>query len=584
MSAILQGALKSYSAGKYRQCLLQIAPMLKRADAATEVLLLAAQCHAKSEQFAEAATFYNRAAETAPDKGQMLKLMAATMLTRTSETRQALQAARIAARSGGFDIEAEETFRRCLHGSLNFDECEVEDQRFLAQLKEGDPRYLAVEKPFDHITWCADEALNARQTRVPHARPFTAASRAERRARPHVFGEKIRIGYLSNDFCDQHATMRLFQGVLMQHDRDAFEVTLFCHTPDGLIKRDTGLRRQYGKIVPIGHLTDDKAADLIRSHRIDILVDLKGHTKGARANIVNLGVAPIQVAYLGFPGSGIGIDCDYVLSDRIVTPNTSKPHYHEKLCRLPESYQANDDTHRPLPPALPRQKLGLPEDAVVFAAFNALRKITPQTASLWMKILNATGNSVLWLYCEDHFARENMLNYADSHGIARERIVFADGVDYDLHAARLQAADIGLDTFPYNGHTTTSDKLWAGLPVPTIRGTHFASRVSESLLDALGMPELVAGNAREYVALCVRLAGDPAELQALKEKLAANRFRAPLFDTERFTRHLETAYRMMVDRARDGLEPDHMDVPALPARTAPFKSDDTADEPTRKRA
>ncbi|WP_075292714.1 hypothetical protein [Pararhizobium arenae] len=584
MSAIFQSALKNYSAGKYRQCLLQLSPLLKRSDATTQALLLAAQCHAKMEQFQEAAGFYTRAAQSAPDKGQMLKLMAATMLTRTSQTRKALQAARIAARSGAFSTDAEETFRRCLHGALNFDECAAEDQRFLTYLKHGDNRYLAVEKPFDHITWCADEAINARQTRVPNTEAFTAQSRAERRSMPHTFASKIRLGYLSADFIDQHATMRLFQGALMQHDPEKFDVTLFCHTPESLLKRDGGLRRRYGRIVPIGHLSDDAAADLIRHHGIDILVDLKGHTKHARPGLVNRGAAPIQVAYLGYPGSATGIDCDYIISDRIVTPDTSKPYYHEKLCRMPESYQANDDTWRALPPALSRRQLGLPENAIVFAAFNAIRKVTPATASLWMKILKATGNSVLWMLCEDHFARDNMLNFVEANGIARDRILFTDGADYEVHIARLRAADIGLDTFPYNGHTTTSDKLWAGLPVPTMKGTHFASRVSESLLTALDVPELIAENARDYVALCTRLATDHAALRAMKEKLAENRFRAPLFDTERFTRHLESAYAMMIARAREGLEPDHLDVATLPPRTTPFRYYETEDELTRKRA
>lgn len=584
MSSSFQNALKSYAAGKYRQCLLQIAPALKRADATTEVLLLAAQCHAKTEEFAQAAGFYTRAAQTAPDKAQMLKLMAATMLTHTSQTRQALQAARIAARSGTFSVEAEETYRRCLHGSLNFDECAVEDQRFLTYLKYGDDRYLGVEKPFDHISWCADEAINARQTRVPSARPFTPQSQAERRSRPHTYDEKIRIGYLSSDFSDQHATMRLFQGVLMKHDRERFDVTLFCMTTESLLKRDKGLRRQYGTIVPISHLSDEQAAELIRSHGIDILVDLKGHTRNARAGLLNLGAAPIQVAYLGYPGSATGIDCDYVISDMTVTPDSSKPHYHEKLCRLPDSYQANDDSYRALPAALTRRQLGLPEDVVVFAAFNALRKVTPATAALWMKILNATGDSVLWMLCEDHFARQNMLNHAESHGIAAERIIFTDAADYEHHIARLQAADIGLDTFPYNGHTTTSDQLWAGLPVPTMRGTHFASRVSESLLLAMGTPELVADDAQAYVALCVRLAREPETLALMREKLVEQRFTAPLFDTERFTRHIERSFEMMIDRARNGLLPDHMDVPPLPPRTAPFRFHETDDELTRKRA
>ena len=338
-----------------------------------------------------------------------------------------------------------------------------------------------------------------------------------------------------------------------------------------MIATDKGMRKKYKNIVPIGHLSDDNAAKLIRKQGIDILVDLKGHTKGTRVDLINGGAAPIQVAFLGYPGSGTGIDCDYVISDPIVTPDSSIPHYHEKLCRLPECYQPNDDTHRALPPAMSRREAGLPETGVVFASFNAARKITPATARLWIKILGAVEDSVLWMMCDDIFAQENFLQYAGDRGIDRGRILFAGSVAYDQHVARLQAADIGLDTFPYNGHTTTSDKLWAGLPVVTMRGSHFASRVSESLLTALGLPELIAEDANGYVDLCVKLAREPQALRAIREKLVQNRFSAQLFDTERFARHLETAYEMMVKRARDGLDPDHLDVPALPARTAPFR-------------
>ena len=187
---------------------------------------------------------------------------------------------------------------------------------------------------------------------------------------------------------------------------------------------------------------------MIRSLGVDILVDLKGHTKGSRAGVLNHGAAPIQVAYLGFPGSGTGIDCDYILTDEIVTPETSRPFYHEKFCLLPDSYQANDNVTRPLPPAIPRSALGLPEDRIVFASFNAHRKITPVTAALWADILRRTDDSLLWVMCSNRFARDNLARWMENAGIASDRIIFADPVAYPDHIARLQAADIGLDTFP----------------------------------------------------------------------------------------------------------------------------------------
>ncbi len=571
MSIIFQNALKSYHAGKYRHSLSLLSPLLAKSDAGLQTVLLAAQCHAKAEQYADAAIFYNRASDVDSSKQSMFKTLAAAMLMRANESKQALTAARYAARSDEFDVEAEETYRRCLHNYLCLEEAIIEDQRFLRQLKTGEARYFAVENPFDHISWCTDEGINAKLTRIQKGKAFTAQSRMVRRAQPHAYEGKIRIGYLSNDISDQHATMRLFQGVILGHDPEKFDVTLFCHTEDKVIGTDKGMRRRYGRIVQIGHLNDENAAQLIRKHKIDILVDLKGHTKGARIDLINLGPAPIQVAYLGFPGSGTGIDCDYVISDPIVTPDSSKPHYHEKLCRLPECYQSNDDTHRILTPAATRAEAGLPETGIVFASFNGIRKITPATARLWVRILQAVPDSVLWMMCDDDFARDNFLQYITDEGLDESRIIFAKSASYDQHIARLQAADIGLDTFPYNGHTTTSDKLWAGLPVVTMKGSHFASRVSESLLKALNMAELIAPDQAGYLALCKDLADNPERLKAIREKLVANRFSAPLFDTERFTRHLEDAYIRMVERAKAGLEPDHIDIPALPARTAPFR-------------
>ncbi|WP_426126941.1 hypothetical protein [Pararhizobium sp. PWRC1-1] len=558
----LSKALQCYNAKDYEGALRLLLPKHRQALSAEEILLVA-QCYAKTEKYADAAIFYIKAADLGGPKAAMLKALAANMLQQADDSLASLHTARLAAKTGGFDANAEEIYRRYLHEFLCLDEALMDDQRFLDRMKAGDERYLAVEFPQRHIGWCADESLNARLTKVNGALGFTQASRSARRAVPHTFTDRIRIGYLSGDFSDQHATMRLLQSVMLQHDPEKYDITLFCYTPDELINIDGGLRATYPNLIRIGHLSDEDAAALIRSRGIDILVDLKGHTKGTRSALVNHGAAPIQVAYLGYPGSGTGIDCDYIISDAVVTPETSRPFYHEKFCLMPESYQANDNVYRPLPPATPRNALGLPQDRIVFASFNAHRKITPSTAGLWADILRQAENSVLWMMCADSFTRGNFTRWMSAEGIDADRIIFAEPLAYPAHIARLQAADIGLDTFPYNGHTTTSDKLWAGLPVPTCKGTHFASRVSESLLRALGVGELVADTSKHYVELCVSLAKDADKLRALKDRIAAQRAVAPLFDTARFTRHLERAYALMVERARQGLEPDHITVPAL---------------------
>ncbi|WEZ83234.1 glycosyl transferase [Rhizobium sp. 32-5/1] len=446
------------------------------------------------------------------------------------------------------------------------------EERLATALANGDLSMTEGETGYSNLLHCGDERLNRLATNNRDlAVKLSPSQSRQRRMRPHTWAQKIRVGYLSSDLWDDHATMRLFQSVLEAHDRDRFDVTLYCYTPERFIGFDGGNRQKWEPIVSLRDLTDPQAADLIRARGTDILVDLKGHTGGSRANILNQMAAPVQVAWLGFPGSTVNIDLDYVIGDPIVLPNSSKPHYHEKFCRLPESYQPNDPVYRALPPATSRAELGLPEDRFVFAAFNTARKISLTTLDLWANILHEAENAILWLMLDGDVPRSNFLKAMASRNVSPNQIVFAPKTAYPDHIARLQAADTGLDTFPYNGHTTTSDKLWAGLPVLTARGTNFASRVSESLLNAIGLSELVAETPADFVEMAVRLANDPAAMAALKKTIAANRFTAPLFDAERFCRHLETAYVMMTERARTGQPPEHFDIPAMPSRTAPFR-------------
>lgn len=426
---------------------------------------------------------------------------------------------------------------------------------------------LCHDSAFARLLWSENEAINslpdvdsARSAATPFAarRPFGAA------------GGKIRIGYLSNDFCE-HAVMTLFLEAMAAHDRERFDITLFCYTEPVAAKvQDAWPETVKSVIVPLVDLTDEGAAKLISQHHIDILVDLKGHTIGLRAGIVNCSDAPVKVTYLGFPGSVGGLDLDYAITDPIVTPDSSKPFYQEKLCRLPETYQANNSRNRARPGPMSRSDVGLPNDKFVFASFNAAQKITPKTLSLWAEILMSVPGSVIWILCRSQIARRNITAAFERHGVANERVIFAEGAIYADHISRIALADLGLDTFPYNGHTTTSDMLWAGLPVLTIHGQTFASRVSASLLGAVGMGPLVCIDPAAFVAEACRLARQPEALATIRKQLATNLFSFPLFDTERFVRHLEKAYQLMAERARAGLLPDHIDVPALPPRAAPF--------------
>jgi predicted O-linked N-acetylglucosamine transferase (SPINDLY family) len=384
-------------------------------------------------------------------------------------------------------------------------------------------------------------------------------------------GQPLRIAYLSCDFYN-HATMILINQVFLAHDPKRFEIALFCYTsssrvgeqkawPDNLQKRLHSVR----------NLNDREAAEAISSWKADILVDLKGYTSGARLGIVYLSDAPVKATWIGYPGPVPDVDLDYAISDAIVTPDALKPAYTEKLCRLPETYQANDCISRPLPQPQTRADHGLPEDCIVFASFNSNMKITRKMIRLWAEILSKVPGSVFWCMCRQGISRANILREFADNGIGAQRILFADNLTYARHINRAQLADLVLDTWPCNGHTTTSDLLWAGVPVVALSGRSFASRVSESLLSAIGLSELATQTPEDYVSLAVSLANNPERLASLRAKLAQNRNIMPLFDSERFTRHLESAYEAMAARARSGLAPEHIDIEALPARETPFR-------------
>lgn len=434
----------------------------------------------------------------------------------------------------------------------------------------------AWEKNLMHFAWCMNEAWNLqvlrasldgalRQTRL-RAQPFAHDAHCWPSTETP---RRLRIGYVSWDFFD-HATLHLLGGVLAAHDRSQVEVFAYDYSP----KDKSRFRRRFLEsvehVVDIGNLSDIEAAERIVADKIDILVDLKGNTQHARLGIFAMRPAPLQVTWLGFPGSSAMAQMDYVLGDAVVTPDSSAAHYPEKFCRLPDTYQPNDYARPVGDNGGTRADWGLPEQAVVFCSFNQSYKIDRLSFETWMKVLRGVPNSVLWLLDPGLEARQNLEQAAQTLGIAPQRLVFATKVATPLHMARLCLADMALDTRVYNGHTTTSDALWMGLPVLTAPGTHFASRVSASLLRAAGMPELIAPDMAGMAQLAIDLALNPERLQAVRAKLQAQRFIAPLYDTERFTRHLERAYAMMAERAGQGLAPAILDVPALPARTQPF--------------
>jgi predicted O-linked N-acetylglucosamine transferase (SPINDLY family) len=301
---------------------------------------------------------------------------------------------------------------------------------------------------------------------------------------------------------------------------------------------------------------------LARNRGIDIAIELMGFTQDARTNIFAFGAAPIQVNFLGYPGTmGAGF-MDYLIADATLVPEASRQHYAEAIAYLPNSYQPND-TRRPVATTVfSREALGLPPSGFVFCCFNNNYKITPTMFDVWMRLLQAVPDSALWLLRENVVAEGNLQREAKARGVDPARLVFADRMPLAEHLARHRLADLFLDTLPYNAHTTASDALWAGLPVLTCQGTSFAARVASSLLNAVGLPELVTTSLADYEALALRLATDPRLIGELRARLAANRLTHPLFDTGRFCRHIEAAYTTMWETWQRGEAPQSFAVEA----------------------
>lgn len=373
-------------------------------------------------------------------------------------------------------------------------------------------------------------------------------------------GGRIRIGYFSADFRD-HATAYLIAGLLESHDRSRFEVIAFSFGPDSQGRMRTRLVDACDDFIEVRHRSDSDVARLARELGIDIAVDLMGFTPDNRAGIFALRAAPLQVNFLGYPGTMAARYVDYLIADRTLIPEASRAHYTEKIVYLPDSYQINDSKRPISDRVFTRAELGLPENGFVFCCFNNNTKIMPETFGCWMRILQRVPGSVLWLFGGNAVAAHNLRREAAARDVDPARLIFAPLMDLPDHLARHRAAELFVDTWPCNAHTTTSDALWAGLPVLTCPGESFASRVAASLLTTVGLPELIAATPREYEDLAVALAGDPARLASLKQRLAERRLTAPLFDTALYTRRLESAYTMMQERRRAGLAPEHLFVP-----------------------
>lgn len=413
--------------------------------------------------------------------------------------------------------------------------------------------------PFEMLAFSSDEELQLTAARrwveANFADPPTAVA-FERGAR-----DRIRVGYFSADF-GHHAVAYLTAELFERHDRERFEVFGFALSkaaPDDTMR--ARLARAFDHFIEVDGLSNPEIVERARGLGIDIAVDLGGHTKGSRTAVFSHRVAPVQVNYLGFPGT-MGADfVDYIIADESTIPDSSKHCYSEKVVHLPECFQPSD-TRRPMSPGeLSRQAFGLPADGFVYCCFNNTYKLNADTFACWMRILDAVPGSCLWLLADSEPVRVNLRREAAAAGVAPERLVFGGRLAASEYLARYRLADLFLDTLPFNAGTTANDALFAGLPVLTLPANAFAARMAASLLRALDLPELIARSSDDYEAKAIALAGRPAELEQVRAKLMRSRATGPLFDMPRYTRHLEAAYREMQRRWQAGLAPGHIRVP-----------------------
>jgi predicted O-linked N-acetylglucosamine transferase (SPINDLY family) len=430
-----------------------------------------------------------------------------------------------------------------------------EEQARIDEILAGLPADAAMmTTPFAHLS-LADDPQAQLQVGRAFAHTFDGVPQLQWRRQP-LDGRRIRVGYVSGDF-HQHATAVLMAEMLERRDAGRFEVFLYSHGKDDRSPMRRRIMAACDHFIEVGRLDDVRAAQRIRDDGIDILVDLKGYTAGNRIGIFARRPAPLQVSFLGFPGTTGARFLDYVVGDPTVTPLAHAAHYTEKIAQMPVCYQPND-RQRPLPLPTPRELCDLPRDALVLCGFNQAYKISDEVLDVWCGLLRELPQAVLWLLDWHAQAKPNLLQELKARGIEEDRVIWAPKLPLADHLTRLARADIFLDAWPYNAHTTASDALWAGVPVVTFTGRSFASRVASSLVRAAGAPELACADVDGYRRLVHELAADPQRRAELSERLIANRQAAPLFDGERFARDFESLLLRMLGRLEQGLPPEHL--------------------------
>lgn len=432
------------------------------------------------------------------------------------------------------------------------------ENNFLSELRAG----RATIDPFGLLGVSPEPSDHQINSRLYTRSQIRALPKPLFKARPHQ-SERIRIGYFSPDF-RSHVMGRLTVELFEAHDRDRFEIHGISYGVDDGSELRRRIFASFDRATDIREFGDVKAAQAMADLGLDMVVDLAGYIRLSRSNILSWRPAPVQAQYMGYPATMGAAFIDYTFVDRNLVPPGQERFFDEELVYLPDCYMVSD-SKRDISETRTRSAYRLPGNAFVFCAFGQPYKITPAMFDIWMRLVDQVPHSVLWLIDYDKAASENLRREAGQRGISPERLVFAHAMPYPDYLAAFRAADLFLDAVPYNGHSTVNDALFAGLPVVTTSTAAFAGRVARSQLTALGLPELIAADLADYEQLVLKIAGDRARLAAIRDKLAIVRVQSPLFDTPRFTRHIEWAYEHMVQRHRSGQSPASFAVPGLNA-------------------
>jgi predicted O-linked N-acetylglucosamine transferase (SPINDLY family) len=421
-----------------------------------------------------------------------------------------------------------------------------------------------IEGPRTHLLWCADEAINMKVIAQHIRRQYPPVANPKPFDLPPLAGRRLRVGYLSSDY-REHATAWLINGLFRNHDLTRVEMFAYCCGWDDQSEVRRQVLSRFEHVCSVSHLSDLQAAEKIRADRIDILVDLNGPTRGNRLGILAQRAAPVQISYLGFPGTAGGGHVDYIVADDYVLPSGVEALYPEKVIRLTKTYQINDYAQRENAVQYTRSQVGLPEDKLVLGVFNAGNKIRSEVWDVWMRILKKVPNAVIWLLDPGDVARDNIAKYTHRAGVDHKRIMVAPRMKQNTHLSRLSCCDLMLDAWPYGGHTTTADALFSGVPVVTLEGSNFASRVSGGLLRAAGLDLLVQPDTDAYVNFAVKLLQTPGEIGKMKQFIKDHIRKQNVFNAPMKTRQLEDAYVVVAERAEQHLKPKNIRFETQPA-------------------